>query len=148
MQESYYTCLYQTEHTVWCVKHTVTEFNLRCCSENETLLADSWMRNKNEIIKSTIWQQNLIFPTSDIVNGNRRVCWYLSKEHLLSQMKITSLQNRNQSWRQVHKDTMWVFEAEGSGKKNHYWRMFSETAVEDAYYIWKPVVICHVKYNN
>lgn len=148
MQESYYTCIYQTQHTIWCVTHTVTKFNLCCRSENETRLADSWTRNKNEIIMSTIWQQNLIFPTSDVVNGNRRVCWYLTKEHLLSRMKIASLQNRNQSRSQVHKGTRGVCGWREGWKKNHYWRLFLERAVEDAHYIWKPVVICHVKYNN
>lgn len=56
----------------------------------ETLRFDISMKNTNEIINETIWQQNLIFATSDVVNENGMVGWYLNKEHLLSQMKINS----------------------------------------------------------
>lgn len=113
------TLVFSERGTVWGVRPAVTEFNFRFVAENETALADICMRNKNELIKSTIWQQNLIFPTSDAVNGNRRVCWYLTKEHLLSRMKISSLQYRNQSRSNVHKDTKGVCGwGEGWGKKS------------------------------
>ena len=47
--------------------------------------------------------RNPIFATSEMVNENGRVCWYPNKEHLLSQMKINSLQNRNRSRGDVQK---------------------------------------------